>query len=51
MRLDTKELKRAWEENPLLVITIAAGAVGAVAKFIDALGSYQSRRAYSRRGW
>ena len=42
------KLKNAWNENPLLVIAVVGGALGAVAKVIDATSQAQSRRAYSK---
>ena len=42
-------LKKEWEENPMLVLTIGAIATTAVAKLIDSLSSASSRRAYSKQ--
>jgi hypothetical protein len=43
------KLKKAWDENPLAVIGIAAIAVTAAAKLIDAMSAAQGRRAYARQ--
>lgn len=42
------KLKNAWNENPLLVIAVVGGALGATAKVIDSMSAAQSRRAYSK---
>ncbi|AXQ61277.1 hypothetical protein SEA_LIBERTYBELL_36 [Streptomyces phage LibertyBell] len=49
MKEGWKKFKAAWNENPLLVIAVSAGAMTAAAKLIDAVSGVQSRRAYSRR--
>lgn len=43
------KLMTQWEENPLLVITIASGLMVASAKVVDTASSIQSRRAYARQ--
>jgi hypothetical protein len=43
-----QKIKEAWNENPLGVAIIVTGLLGATAKLIDAVGSIQSKRAYSR---
>jgi hypothetical protein len=43
------KLKQAWNENPIAVIGVASVALAAAGKFIDAVGSYQSKAAYSRQ--
>jgi len=43
------KIKEAWDENPMLVITIGTAAVAAAGKFIEAVGSIQSKRAYAKR--
>lgn len=43
------QLKRAWDENPLAVITVGALAVTAAAKLIDATSAAQGRRAYAKQ--
>lgn len=43
------KLKKHWDENPLVVIAVAVGAVSAVAKLIDALSAAQGRRAYAKQ--
>jgi hypothetical protein len=44
-----EKILRAFDENPLAVITVAAMAMTAVAKLIDAVGGVQSRRAYAKQ--
>lgn len=43
------KLKDAWNDNPMLVITVGTGAVAVLGKFIEAVGSYQSKRAYAKQ--
>lgn len=43
------QLKREWNENPVTVIGVAAGAVMATAKLIDAVSAAQGRRAYAKQ--
>jgi hypothetical protein len=43
------KIKEAWDENPMLVITVGTAAVAALGKLIDAAGSIQSKRAYAKR--
>ena len=49
MKEGVDKLKRAWNENPMAVITVGATAVYAVSKFIDAVSAAQGRRAYSKQ--
>jgi hypothetical protein len=42
------KIKQAWEENPLMVIGIAAVAATAGAKLIDATSNYKGRRTWER---
>lgn len=42
-------LKRAWDENPIACIGVAAMAAASAAKLIDSLSGVQSRRAYARK--
>jgi hypothetical protein len=44
-----EKLRDAWNNNPLLVIGVAAGAITAAAKLIDAITSAQGRRAYAKQ--
>jgi hypothetical protein len=44
-----QSLVRAWDENPLMVIGVAAGTMAAAAKLIDAVSSARSRRAYAKQ--
>lgn len=46
---DLTPLKRAWDENPLLVLGVAAAAVTSVAKLTDAVSAAQGRRAYAKQ--
>ncbi len=43
------KIRETWEENPVLVIGVTAAALTAAAKFIDAVSSARSRRAYARQ--
>jgi hypothetical protein len=43
------KLKKQWDENPLLVVSVGAFSVTAVAKLVDALSAAQGRRAYARQ--
>lgn len=43
------KIKEAWDENPMLVITVGTAAVAALGKLVDAVGSIQSKRAYAKR--
>lgn len=42
------KIKQAWNENPIGVAIVAAGLLTAAAKFVDAVGGYQSKRAYAK---
>lgn len=42
------KIKEAWDENPMLVITVGTAAVAALGKLIDAVGNVQSKRAYAK---
>lgn len=44
-----KKIKEAWDDNPMLVITVGTAAVAALGKLIDAAGSIQSKRAYAKQ--
>lgn len=41
------KIKEAWDQNPMGVAIVAAAVFTAAAKFIDSVGSYQSKRAYA----
>jgi len=43
------KIKKAWDENPLLVIAVGTAAVTALGKLVDAVGSIPSKRAYAKR--
>ena len=43
------KIKDAWNDNPLLVIGVATGAVIAISRIIDAVSSAQGRRAYAKQ--
>jgi hypothetical protein len=43
------KLEEAWNENPLTVIAVGAGALIAVSKIIDSVSSARSRRAYAKQ--
>lgn len=49
ININIDPLKRAWNENPVAVLTAAGIAVVATAKLIDAVSSAQGRRAYSKQ--
>lgn len=42
-------LKKEWEENPMLVITIGAIAATAAAKLLDSVSATLGRRAYAKQ--
>lgn len=44
-----RKLKEAWDENPMTVIAVGAGAILAAAKFVDAVSAAQGRRAYAKQ--
>lgn len=44
-----ENLKKEWDDNPMLVIALGTMATTAAAKLIDALSSIQGRRAYSKQ--
>lgn len=44
-----RKLEEAWNENPLLVIGVAAGFMMAASKLIDSVSGIRSRQAYARR--
>ena len=43
------KLKAQFNENPVLVIGVGAGAVTAAAKLIDAVSAAQGRKAYAKQ--
>ncbi len=43
------KIKEAWDDNPMLVITVGTAAVAALGKLLDAAGSIQSKRAYAKQ--
>lgn len=46
---DFTPLKRAWNENPMLVLGVGAAAVTSVAKLLDAVSAAQGRKAYAKQ--
>jgi hypothetical protein len=46
---DLTPLKRAWNENPLLVIGVGAAAVTAASKLLDSVSAAQGRKAYAKQ--
>lgn len=42
------KLKQEFDENPLKVLAVAAFVTTAASKFIEALASVKSKRAYAR---
>jgi hypothetical protein len=44
-----EKLKRQWDENPMLVITVVTFALTGAAKFIDAWSAAKGRNAYARQ--
>lgn len=49
MKLNLTPLKRAWNENPLLVIGVGAAAVTAASKLLDSVSAAQGRKAYAKQ--
>lgn len=43
------KLKRAWDDNPLMVIGIGVLAITATAKLIDSVSAAQGRHAYAKQ--
>lgn len=48
MKNATDKIKKAWDENPLAVITVAALAATAAAKLIDSTTSAKNARAWKK---
>lgn len=44
-----ENLKRRFEEDPVMVIVVGGFVLGAAARFIDALSGVKGRRAYARQ--
>ncbi|HXQ35304.1 MAG TPA: hypothetical protein VN843_14905 [Anaerolineales bacterium] len=44
-----ENLKRDAEANPMIALGLAAGLLTAAGKFIEALGSVPSKRAYAKK--
>jgi hypothetical protein len=44
-----EKIKQAWDDNPLMVISIVGLVALSAAKLIDAVSSAQSRHAYSKQ--
>lgn len=42
------KIKQAWNENPIGVALVGATVMHAAAKLIEAVGSYQSKRAFAK---
>lgn len=42
------KLKQAWNDNPIAFIGVTSVFLHAAAKFIDSVGSYQSKQAYAK---
>ena len=42
------KIKQAWNENPIGVALVAAAVMTSAAKLIEAVGSYQSKRAFAK---
>jgi hypothetical protein len=47
--LGMSKIREAWNENPLLVIGVAAGFMMATSKLIDSVSGIRSRSAYAKR--
>jgi hypothetical protein len=43
------KIKKAWDDDPMVVILITNGAIIAISKLIDAAAGVQSKRAYAKR--
>ncbi|QEQ93536.1 hypothetical protein SEA_GIRLPOWER_37 [Streptomyces phage GirlPower] len=48
MREGLEKLKQAFNENPVAVISVISLALASAGKVIDAVSSYQGRRAYAK---
>ncbi|QAY17159.1 hypothetical protein SEA_MADAMATO_41 [Streptomyces phage Madamato] len=48
MKDGLEKLKQAFNENPVAVIGVVSVALASVGKVIDAVSSYQGRRAYAK---
>jgi len=44
-----EDLKKKWEEDPLVVLGVGAAVVTAAAKLIDSLSARRGRNAYARQ--
>ena len=42
------KIKKAWEENPLMVIAVGAAAATAAAKLVDAVSNANNSRAWKK---
>lgn len=43
------ELRKAWTDNPIAVLGVAAAMVASTAKLIDATSAAKGRRAYAKQ--
>jgi len=48
VRNGLEKLKQAFNENPVAVIGVISVGIASLGKLIDAVSSYQGRRAYAR---
>lgn len=44
-----EQLKKEWNKNPLMVVTVAAFAANASARLINAWSAAKGRRAYAKQ--
>lgn len=49
MNKTVEKIKQKWEENPLEVIMVGAFAASAAVTLVNAMSSWQSRRAYAKQ--
>jgi len=49
MKLNLTPLKRAWNENPMLVLGVGAAVVTAASKLLDSVSAAQGRKAYAKQ--
>lgn len=44
-----EDLKKKWEEDPIVALGVVAAVVTAAAKLIDSLSARQGRKAYAKQ--
>lgn len=43
------KIRDAWNENPIMVVGVFGAALAGAGKFIEAIGSIPSKRAYAKK--